>query len=244
VIKEYDEKDIDEIRKILYEERGDEENLLSETKDRIQRVRQFLRTRVVKEGDEEQTQEVVKEIRSAFTKIHDESENIWDTYEKKETVGFGLCGAVFVVKEKSTGQKFAMKSVLKKHLKLLSDFRSEIKLLTTLDHPNVIKLYEAWETKKRIFIILEYCDGGDLFDSLAENDSYSEQDAAHIFRQMLRAIHYCHEHAGITHRDIKLENFLFCNRNSSSHCNDPQDQVLKLIDFGLSKREFYLFSLS
>ena len=229
---QWNQSDIDRIRSVLSEIDTDKLTNLEEAKDQIRRLRRIIREKTL--SDKDRIEEEVKEIRSVFTKIHDDSENIWDTYEKRETVGFGLCGAVFVVQEKSTKQKFAMKSVYKKHLKLLSDFRSEIKLLSTLDHPNVIKLYEAWETKKQIFIILEYCDGGDLFDSLAENDSYSENDAAHLFRQMLRAIHYCHEHANITHRDIKLENFLFCN--SGKNDGSTQDQVLKLIDFGLSKK--------
>ena len=109
------DSDIEEIRSILCNVEKDEFKNLEEAKSHISRLRRILRARLSKDEEDRGIKEEVTEIRSVFTKIHDDSENIWDTYEKRETVGFGLCGAVCVVKEKSTGQKFAMKSVFKKH---------------------------------------------------------------------------------------------------------------------------------
>lgn len=160
---------------------------------------------------------------------------IWKKYKQGKRLGAGLCGEVMKVTDMITKREYACKSVPKKHVrgdKLINDLRKEIQLLQTLDHPNIIKMYEAWETVDHIYIILELASGGDLFENLMEANSYSEPTSAHIFRQMLRAIQYCHE-AGISHRDIKLENFLFCK---SEDDQDKTKPTLKLIDFGLSKR--------
>ncbi len=111
---QWNQSDIDRIRSVLREIDDDKLTSLEEAKRQISRLRRILQERVEKreEEAEDRIEEVeVKEIRSVFTKIHGDSENIWDTYEKRETVGFGLCGAVYVVQEKSTKQKFAMKSV-------------------------------------------------------------------------------------------------------------------------------------
>eukprot|EP00939_MAST-03C_sp_MAST-3C-sp1_P002116 g2116.t1 len=214
----------------------------------------MLRTHV--SDSEVRKDEEPASFKSRMIKYHKNGDSIWKRYRKKETVGFGLCGAVQVVEDRMTGRRFACKSVLKKYVKLIHDLRSEIRLLQSLDHPNIIKMYEAWESKKHVYLVLELAEGGDLFDNLATNESYSEKDAAHIFRQMLSAINYCHER-GVTHRDIKLENFLFCKTKSSTDAegvesadssgseedeDDNNDRestncsLLKLIDFGLSKR--------
>lgn len=103
----------------------------------------------------------------------------------------------------------------------------EISVLQMVDHPNVIKLYEYLEDDKNLYLILEYCSGGELFDRLhAQRDArYSEIEAAKLIFRMVAAVSYLH-HLGISHRDLKLENFIF-------ESNEP-DAALKLIDFGLA----------
>ena len=76
-----------------------------------------------------------------------------------------------------------------------------------LDHPNVIKLIETIEDDEHIYLVLELCTGGELFEFVT-NAYYSERQAAQIFCSIVRAVNYCHK-AGICHRDLKLENFLF-----------------------------------
>ena len=109
-------------------------------------------------------------------------------------------------------------------------FKTEIDLLRATDHPNIIKLYDIFEDNIFIYLIMEECTGGELFDRLAkrakENKMYTEKDAAKILKQILQAVNYLHSH-GVCHRDLKPENILFSTIS--------EDSQVKLIDFGLSK---------
>ena len=101
------------------------------------------------------------------------------------------------------------------------------------DHPNIIKLYEIFEAPNSVYLVMEECQGGELFDKISEhienNKMYSEKEAAKIMKQVMSAIEYCHNN-GICHRDLKPENLLFLKKGDEA--NNP----LKVIDFGLSKR--------
>merc|ERR1719198_2103348 len=109
----------------------------------------------------------------------------------------------------------------------IDNLKQEIKLLAMLDHPNIVKIREAFEDRQSITIIMEICSGGELFDNLAEETNYSQQRAATLFKQMVSSVVYCHK-MHVAHRDLKLENFVFESRD--------KDAQLKLIDFGLSNR--------
>jgi calcium-dependent protein kinase len=97
-----------------------------------------------------------------------------------------------------------------------------------LDHPNIVRLEEVYESQAQIYLVQELCLGGELFDRLDEQPDfhYTENDCAILIKQMLCAVRYLHSH-GIIHRDLKLENFLFSSKS--------KDSELKMIDFGLSK---------
>jgi len=101
----------------------------------------------------------------------------------------------------------------------------EIEILKTLDHPNVIRFYEVYEDAQFFYLVLEYCQGGDLFDRMKEVGIFSEQQAKEFLLQILLATSYIHSRK-IAHMDIKPENFLLLSKDSNS---------LKMIDFGLSK---------
>ena len=98
-----------------------------------------------------------------------------------------------------------------------------------MDHPNIIKLYEVYEDNRYIYLIMEECSGGELFDRIIEKINkktlFTEKEAASIFKEMMSAICYCHAQ-GICHRDLKPENLLFYS---------SEDSPLKVIDFGLSR---------
>lgn len=109
----------------------------------------------------------------------------------------------------------------------LRQLKYEIEILSTIDHPNIIKLYDVYEDNKYIHLVFEYCSGGDLFDEIASRGHYSENEAAGLIWKMLLSINHLHS-VGICHRDIKPENFLFDSKLSTKE--------LKLIDFGLSSK--------
>ena len=98
--------------------------------------------------------------------------------------------------------------------------------MQTLDHPQILKLYEYFEDEKNVYLITELCEGGELFEKIIEKEFFDEQYAAYIFKQILQGVNYCHQN-DIVHRDLKPENFLFETTDDKSH--------VKIIDFGLSK---------
>lgn len=97
--------------------------------------------------------------------------------------------------------------------------------MRTLDHPNIIKLYETFEDARNVYLVMELCEGGELFDRIIEKQHFSEKEAREIFKQIAQGLAHCHANH-ICHRDLKPENFLLLNKSDSS--------PIKIIDFGLS----------
>lgn len=83
----------------------------------------------------------------------------------------------------------------------------EINILKTLDHPSIIKLYEVYENDLYIHLVLEYLEGGELFQHLSAKGAYTEKDASYVIQRVLEALHYCHSRR-IMHRDLKPENLI------------------------------------
>jgi len=150
---------------------------------------------------------------------------LWDIDKKK--LGEGSYGAVSKCTNKSTGVARAVKSISKGQMKNLERFRQEIAIMKIMDHPNIIKLYESFEDHRNIYLILELCVGGELFDRIIDAGHFSEVQAAIVLQQKFRAIFYMHENH-ICHRDLKPENFLFTTKESIEKTH------LKVIDFGLA----------
>eukprot|EP01138_Halocafeteria_seosinensis_P004101 gb/GECG01004193.1/.p1 GENE.gb/GECG01004193.1/~~gb/GECG01004193.1/.p1 ORF type:complete len:681 (+),score=95.94 gb/GECG01004193.1/:1-2043(+) len=169
--------------------------------------------------------------------VRNSSASWQDRYDKESELGYGMTGKVYLVRDRITGERFALKCLEanKFDSDLIGDLVNEIELLKTLDHPNVIKLYEFYydgesmENSNNIYLVMELCEGGELFERLhaQKGKHYTEARAAHIVYMMLSAVAYCHS-CGISHRDLKLENFLFESKS--------EDANLKLIDFGLSSK--------
>ena len=109
----------------------------------------------------------------------------------------------------------------------LSTIQKEINILKSLDHPNIIKVYEFFKTEKYIYIIDELCTGGELFDKIVDVKYFSESVAKNIMKQLFSAMAYCHE-KGIIHRDLKPENILI----ESSEEKDKDYFHIKIIAFG------------
>ncbi|KAL0937719.1 serine threonine protein kinase [Colletotrichum truncatum] len=98
----------------------------------------------------------------------------------------------------------------------------EVAILKLVDHPNVMKVYDIWENRSEIYLVLEYVEQGDLFDYINTNGRFSEEGAMYIFRQMMSALQYCHSF-NICHRDLKPENILLTS-----------DNKVKIADFGMA----------
>ena len=146
-------------------------------------------------------------------------------------LGSGVSGIVRLVTHKATQVKYAVKILelgLIDSTEGLRQLRNEIFIMCQLDHPNIVRIEEVYESTNEIYIVQELCLGGDLFDRLDEQPDYhyTEPTCAKLVKQMLSAVRYLHS-KGIIHRDLKLENFLFSTP-------DP-DSELRMIDFGLSK---------
>ncbi|WPK24277.1 hypothetical protein PUMCH_001544 [Australozyma saopauloensis] len=155
-----------------------------------------------------------------------------------KTLGRGATGRVLLGVHQTTGQKAAVKVVSKSELgddhgaqRLGQDgglpygIEREIIIMKLLTHPNVLRLYDVWETSKALYLVLEYVEGGELFDLLVERGPLHEQEAVKYFRQIILGTAYCHA-LGICHRDLKPENLLL----------DASLNV-KLADFGMAALE-------
>lgn len=154
--------------------------------------------------------------------------SIYDSYkiDERMELGQGSYGKVIKAKNKHTNAVRAIKIIPKAKVKNHERFATEINIQKTLDHPNIIKLYETYEDERNVYLVFEVCEGGELFDRIISKGHFSENEARHLFVQIMKSLFYCHKH-GICHRDLKPENFLFGSKDDHS--------VLKLIDFGLSK---------
>ncbi|XP_014900125.1 NUAK family SNF1-like kinase 2 [Poecilia latipinna] len=166
-------------------------------------------------------------------KRHHHKHNLKHRYEFLETLGKGTYGKVKKAKERS-GRLVAVKSIRKEKIKDDQDLvhiRREIEIMSSLCHPHIITIYEVFENKDKIVIVMEYASQGDLYDYICDKKNLSEHEARHFFRQIVSAVHYCHQN-GIVHRDLKLENILLDGNGN-----------VKIADFGLSNlyhRDEYL----
>ena len=105
--------------------------------------------------------------------------------------------------------------------------RRELEIMSVLDHPNIIRLYEAYEDEQYVHIVMDYCGGGDVAERIINDGNFSEGEAARIMEKLFGAVHYLHLHK-ISHRDLKAENFLYESKDL--------DSQIKIADFGMSAR--------
>ena len=151
------------------------------------------------------------------------------SYKLIRNIGSGSFGEVFLVENFILGNKRAMKRMLKSNCYTVKDEKQllkEVQLLKKINHPNIVKIYEYYNTTEAIYIVTEYCKEGDLFDKLRTR--LSEEKISFIFYQLLYAVFYLHLNK-IIHRDIKLENILVDEVDKNDY------YYIKLIDFGAAK---------
>lgn len=146
-------------------------------------------------------------------------------YEMGRTIGEGTFAKVKFARNSETGEAVAIKILDKdkvlKH-KMAEQIKREIATMKLIRHPHVVQLYEVLASKTKIFIVLEFVTGGELFDKIVNHGRMHEKEARKYFQQLINAVDYCHSR-GVYHRDLKPENLLLdVNGN------------LKVSDFGLS----------
>ncbi|KAJ3430111.1 protein kinase [Anaeramoeba flamelloides] len=155
------------------------------------------------------------------------SREIIGPYILGKTLGKGSFAKVKLATHNKTKQKVAIKIIQKEDISnsknLLEKVRREIAVQRLMKHPNVLRIYDVYETSEHLFIILEYVSGGELFDYIVEKGSVPREEARIFFQQIIFAIEYCHSFL-IAHRDLKPENLLL-----DEHKN------VKVGDFGMAK---------
>ncbi|KAL6453442.1 LOW QUALITY PROTEIN: psk1 Serine/threonine-protein kinase psk1 [Candida maltosa Xu316] len=156
-------------------------------------------------------------------------------FEPIKVLGKGSYGKVLLVREISSGKLYAQKQLKKASLIINEDTNevheknyqrtlNEKQILELVNHQNIVKLYYAFQDNNKLYLILEYLDGGELFHHLAMEKFMSEKNASYYIAQMVLALRYLHVNLKVIYRDLKPEN---CMLNSSGN--------LVLTDFGLSK---------
>lgn len=157
---------------------------------------------------------------------------ITDYYTLGKTLGTGQYGAAYEAVSNSNGMDVAVKVINKSRFRSsdiayqFDSMRSEIGIMRTVDHPNIIKLHDVFETENDLYLVMELCRGGELFDRIKERRQYSEKEAQDVLRQICEGVNVLHERK-IAHCDLKPDNFLFVSKDPAS--------PLKIIDFGMSK---------
>ncbi|XP_064345266.1 myosin light chain kinase 3 isoform X2 [Camelus dromedarius] len=144
-----------------------------------------------------------------------------------EVLGGGRFGQVHRCTEKATGLSLAAKIIKVKSTKDREDVKNEISIMNQLSHVNLIQLYDAFESKNSFTLVMEYVNGGELFDRITEEKyNLTELDVVLFTKQICEGVHYLHQHY-VLHLDLKPENIL---------CVNQTGHQIKIIDFGLARR--------
>lgn len=168
--------------------------------------------------------------RNSIASCTDEQPHIGN-YRLLKTIGKGNFAKVKLARHILTGREVAIKIIDKTQLNptSLQKLFREVRIMKGLNHPNIVKLFEVIETEKTLYLVMEYASGGEVFDYLVSHGRMKEKEARAKFRQIVSAVHYCHQ-KNIVHRDLKAENLLL-----------DADANIKIADFGFSN-EFTLGS--
>ncbi|XP_039058849.1 LOW QUALITY PROTEIN: calcium-dependent protein kinase SK5-like [Hibiscus syriacus] len=155
--------------------------------------------------------------------------SLGEHYSLGKKLGQGQFGTTYLCTHKPTGQPFACKSIPKRKLICQEDYDDvwrEIQIMHHLsEHPHVVRIRGTYEDQVSVHLVMELCEGGELFDRIVKKGHYSEREAAKLIKTIVGVVENCHS-LGVMHRDLKPENFLFDTVQ--------EDAALKATDFGLS----------
>ncbi|KAJ1386501.1 Serine/threonine-protein kinase, active site [Sesbania bispinosa] len=157
------------------------------------------------------------------------TENLREVYTLGRKLGQGQFGTTYLCRHNSTGRTYACKSIPKRKLLCKEDYDDvwrEIQIMHHLsEQPNVVRIHGTYEDSSSVHLVMELCEGGELFDRIVKKGHYSERQAAKLIKTIVEVVEACHS-LGVMHRDLKPENFLFDTVE--------EDAKLKTTDFGLS----------
>ena len=169
---------------------------------------------------------------TSSTIVADSKTDAEHDYKKLQILGEGTFSTVYEAQNRITDIMRAMKIIKRqKHSSEQEkiEITNEINILKTMDHPNIVKIFEFYSNKDSYSIIMEYCRGGQLVSEIKNYGPFDEKYTAYVMYQIFSAINYCHS-MNIIHRDLKPENILIVSKNKSN--NYPN---IKIGDFGMSK---------
>lgn len=148
-------------------------------------------------------------------------------YKIGEELGQGNFAVVKKCVDRKTNKTYAVKIIDKALCEGKEEMiETEVSLLRSVNHQNIVGLVEEFDTPTKLYLVLQYVSGGELFERIVDKGSYTEKDASRIVREMTEAVAYLHE-KNIVHRDLKPENLLFAT--------PEEDSEILVADFGLSK---------
>ncbi|KAI3833720.1 hypothetical protein MKX03_004055 [Papaver bracteatum] len=154
---------------------------------------------------------------------------IEEKYLIDKELGRGEFGVTYLCIGKESKELLAVKSISKRKLRSnvdVEDVRREVQIMKHLPmNSNIVSLKETYEDENGVHLVMELCEGGELFDRIVARGHYNERAAASVVKTIVEVVQICHNY-GVIHRDLKPENFLFANKKENS--------PLKAIDFGLS----------
>lgn len=147
-------------------------------------------------------------------------------YEQKKELGRGKFGVVFQVEDRATNKTYAAKHIKTRKKEMKEKVIEEIAILKKFSNPHIIRFINAFETPSEVILVMEYLDGGELFERVADdNFNLTESDCCLFMRQICRGVQYLHKN-NIVHLDLKPENVV---------CTQKENTSVKIIDFGMAK---------
>ena len=184
-------------------------------------IKERRRSKILEMGNFPQMSDMKVSKENMIKMLH---ESLSHYYVILGDLGHGSYGQVKRVKHLKLGEERAMKIVNKKS----ESSHNEIEILRKISHPNISNVFEIFEDSRKYYIMMELLEGGELFDVIISQGSFSEADAARIMKQLLSAVNYLHSR-NIVHRDLKPENIMLTTKPKNNKFE------IKIIDFGTAK---------